>query len=1569
VEPAGDQGERAATCEEVGMPSFFSELTAMPKVGSSTSLQSMPKLGSSTSLQSLLSSSRSRRPSTSFTFTSVQGLVHGEAVSPAFECLPSGLVRFAGAINPDGSVSSINGDFQRTDQKVSGQPVYTRVDKPSISLWCTSAEGVHRWMVGPSQHVGSSRMWAFTDQCDASFGNQDGGSQWMVYDYASKGWVAQKQISVTVVEEGSMMECDKELGEAILDQQLADAIEEQILEEGLEPMGDQHEEIRKSGAHEEAATRSVEGDHSQEVSAGRNEERSGSADAEKTREASEQPSMESLLEAPADTMAAEAATEVPKPREDKTKKADATRVIVGEILDRQPADKTEGGILEGGEVLETTGIKENEVSKNFVTSKEYRPTADPSIAFLPAWSFSRLPSVVTWTFRVFWSRPATNQHKNSTRRIPKVLSFSPENMGRETVRGSSPFVPPAGQGDSTEGSEHGQSRPSTVKSNNSRPSTTCIESELQELRAARENQGTPERPDTGFIGEEVRELMAARSTQHVQNVEIARLSEHAVSPTSMSKSKMWRTQVGRVSADRLKLEQDTKTLRKKLQALEEQMQVREHSLHQRRRKHQNSPDRLISRISETDSVRSIPASKQILPHIQKNTHDPTKSPQTAGEKCKSISVDDNFECDGGSSALEATSVAASSTEKSLVLLRETPLSVINKYWKKLRCEDIVRLLLLDEQALVETAIRTTARSIDRKKSEIEREAEQIAHENNHLARKMSKNPEMTARYSADAELKVVAFKELLESAQTEADRARTAYNIYYERKKWQDRLLPEEEVELAERRHKCKVADELLTEAQLVYKKKYDEAFVKSAEKDIVGMRRVQRQSALTQSEQQIESALEMGSLYYSDEEDPGAENLYLCNRLFAAVSLYALKAQLNYIPTMYAMNALCKSVPSQPHTASMNILGFAEYAGQWSGGKANGLGVETLHSDLGHGNAYEGQMFEDMRHGLGSLYLKEHHELYEGMWWRGKRHGFGIMNFLLHASHSPLPVAFVQYEDGNRISISRFDAKNDKHTCLLNSVRKIRSIARALARQARANDMFRNVVPEPIRRKSKRNSTGVQMSPTTNVQMQTQDMSTPSTLLDGQATDQIFNSSPSSTQMHCAGDNNRENHVQLEDDDTDDDSQKGSELRLRRIAEKKKKNRAKELLRKSNEVSVQYQRSELEKIDMQVEHAITELKQSTSKALSNFEADMKNAGFKTGRLYGLSDEEIRAKPPPEKPTPERILQYLDKSGVPVELAKRIKDVFFQQQKENANLTSEVKKRFEQEKHDILSYLANKSDWHVEEKGRIIIRKRYAGVRPRKMDDDENVADQSSKKDKWAHMPSKLMNMPEIRGVLDLMPSVRGAVLPSIPKASSSPQGPRHRAQGANTRPRALSHSPTSASEPPRVIVVPVDMPFDHAVIAFNLLEHEHILLLSGTYQISGTLEINKCVHILGEDGAKVVGRWKFKGEGAKSSARNILFEYQGKKQSSNFERLLHIDKGELLLQDCSVLCPNGYPLWADGRAIITIVGCVMAGSADGTVPARGTAVVMGTRLPLSRPWATSMPCVSLSLFVCPSTC
>ena len=415
-------------------------------------------------------------------------------------------------------------------------------------------------------------------------------------------------------------------------------------------------------------------------------------------------------------------------------------------------------------------------------------------------------------------------------------------------------------------------------------------------------------------------------------------------------------------------------------------------------------------------------------------------------------------------------------------------------------------------------------------------------------------------------------------------------------------------------------------------------------------------------------------------------------------------------------------------------------------------------------------------------------------------------------------------------------------------------------------------------------------------------------------------------------------------------------------LEEKKRIQEAKNAERKTQTVSVEHQRVELEKTSSQVEGALSNLKSSTKNSMLAYKSALVSTGFKTGRLYGETDQEMQKNARPAEPTAAEFVQYLCKQGIDEELAHRMTKVYFQASQQNAKSLKDAQVIYERERVQIITELITQpasfflfgsevtegsggSEWHSEVQGRPMIRKRYAGIKHRFMSDiTEPMHGHSERAEikSMDHMPSRFMRRPEVGAVLRLMKPAE-TILPSIPSAASP---------GVNALPRSgqvtSKDGPKNAQIPDvgmveqasRPIVVPVDMLLEQAVAAFCSNRHTHILLMPGTYQLKAPLEITKALHIVGEDNVKVIGSWKFKGEG-KSSIKNVFMEFWAKQHSTNFQRLLHIDRGELLLQDCAVLCPGGYPIWADGRAVLNVLGCIAAGAIDGRTPAQTTAVAM----------------------------
>ena len=871
----------------------------------------------------------------------------------------------------------------------------------------------------------------------------------------------------------------------------------------------------------------------------------------------------------------------------------------------------------------------------------------------------------------------------------------------------------------------------------------------------------------------------------------------------------------------------------------------------------------------------------------------------------------------------AAQTVQSSIDQSCKLLQQSPLSVVNRHWHRSREEDMVWFLLNEEHRIVEQAIQTTEKKISRMKAKQEREAAQSAEENHNRAQKLAKNEEMEEMFRTIADENMTGLTAQLVQARENVRTSQQQYQAYQELVKWQGKLNPAEDLELSDRRQKFRVAQKFLTDKQNEYDKRFKEEVLEAAERQVVKMRRQDLEATMSPMETKWVLAVEIGVLHVRNMDDAEDQNDLVRNHLFAAVGHYAQTASLDYISTMYSMHVLLEELKKSQHLggaftlASLNVTGQAEYAGQWLFGKAHGLGVEKLQTEINLGNSrYEGQLFEDHRHGLGAIIMPQHSVMYEGMWWRGKRHGFGVQSHIINNSQDSLPVSFLQYEGGNRVSIVRFNVESDLHLLVLSRVREIRVAARALSHQARNNQLFKDMAPRSSFHSVK---------------------------------NEFHRGSPES---------NRKSNQNLGEDTPVSNFFK---------QEKRKKQEAKHAEREAYVMSVALQQSELEKVDLQVESAMKELQVSTNKAFGALKADMFSAGMKTGKLYGPTDEEMSVlrSHMPKSPTPVQIKRYLGRQGVPSELAERMVKIHVETQRSRVSKLSEARQQFQQRRLRAIIDLSIGSDWHAYSDGRIIIRKRYTGIRDRRMADEEDSSVvHRDEKDKWVHMP----RIPGIDAVLKLMPQndgcqrvsstylppARTTMLTRIPSTTTAPTQDfgavvKKVMNGVGFRQAAKRPKETD----PVCIMVPMDMPFDLAVQEFDADHNTHIMLLPGTYRIKGTLDIQRSIHIIGEDGARIVGRWRFRGD-FESSIKNVHLEYNcnngtnpGNEKGKDYQRLLHIDNGRLLLQDCAVLCPHGYCLWADGRSVLNVLGCILAGSADGQVPAQGTLVVINSRFPL----------------------
>lgn len=80
-------------------------------------------------------------------------------------------------------------------------------------------------------------------------------------------------------------------------------------------------------------------------------------------------------------------------------------------------------------------------------------------------------------------------------------------------------------------------------------------------------------------------------------------------------------------------------------------------------------------------------------------------------------------------------------------------------------------------------------------------------------------------------------------------------------------------------------------------------------------------------------------------------------------------------------------------HHYAKNDAKFSAYNGNVVKGRPHGYGIEAQVVKKNPENIYDGEMYEDKRHGFGILKLKTGDE-YRGQWNLGQRHGFGTFKF-----------------------------------------------------------------------------------------------------------------------------------------------------------------------------------------------------------------------------------------------------------------------------------------------------------------------------------------------------------------------------------------------------------------------------------------------------------------------------------------------------------------------------------------------------------------------------------------------
>jgi hypothetical protein len=138
------------------------------------------------------------------------------------------------------------------------------------------------------------------------------------------------------------------------------------------------------------------------------------------------------------------------------------------------------------------------------------------------------------------------------------------------------------------------------------------------------------------------------------------------------------------------------------------------------------------------------------------------------------------------------------------------------------------------------------------------------------------------------------------------------------------------------------------------------------------------------------------------------------------------------------------------PALAEVEFADGTSFSGEWRRGEPHGLGVER-HPGAS-GRVYEGQVLNDLRHGLGALETLGG-VVYEGMWWAGERHGVGVEGVRVRDARGELgrvgavlPVALVEYEQGQRTRVERFGRQPNLERTILTAVREVSARARKLA-------------------------------------------------------------------------------------------------------------------------------------------------------------------------------------------------------------------------------------------------------------------------------------------------------------------------------------------------------------------------------------------------------------------------------------------------------------------------------------------------------------------------------------------
>mmetsp|Transcript_7602 Transcript_7602/g.18336 ORF Transcript_7602/g.18336 Transcript_7602/m.18336 type:complete len:809 (+) Transcript_7602:2-2428(+) len=299
-------------------------------------------------------------------------------------------------------------------------------------------------------------------------------------------------------------------------------------------------------------------------------------------------------------------------------------------------------------------------------------------------------------------------------------------------------------------------------------------------------------------------------------------------------------------------------------------------------------------------------------------------------------------------------------------------------------------------------------------------------------------------------------------------------------------------------------------------------------------------------------------------------------------------------------------------------------------------------------------------------------------MWWEARRHGMGIEGFRQRDEVAILPISLVGYEHGVRTECKRFGTDAALEHLLLASVRHVRRQAEDIAASP-----LRCQFTDPLGNAPGQNSPddykGSFVWRTTSAAGPEQ----PKTWREEQA---------------------------LALETRNKEREKKSRIRLAREA------KAREIGHQTGKVK---QQGEV------IDAGLNNLRGLMTKNIGLVANKMRSVGVITGKLYGATEWEKEkfgvkggASPATKESTEEKLRDFLSrKNHVPEELSDRIVGIYFAK---FGTSTSEIEKSLEA-KRKVLVKLSVGSEWHAKQrvaegKMRVIIQKRYSGVRLREED-------------------------------------------------------------------------------------------------------------------------------------------------------------------------------------------------------------------------------------------------------------